>query len=147
MMTRRASFVRIKLICNILFVHIRVMENDSITEKIIGVCFDVQNELGTGFVEKVYENALRVALESEGFKLDQQIAVKVHFREVIVGEFVADLIVDNSIVIELKAVKQLLPEHQAQLINYLKATKIERGLLVNFASSRLEVKRGEFRNT
>ncbi len=119
------------------------MENDSLTEKIIGVCFEVHNELGNGFVEKVYENALRVALCQAGFRVDQQVSVDVQFRGVTVGEHYADLIVNESIVIELKAVRRLQPEHQAQLINYLKATGISRGLLVNFATTRLEVKRGD----
>ena len=120
------------------------MENDSLTERIIGIGFDVHNELGNGFVEKVYENALRIALEQEGFKVAQQTPIQVHFRGIVVGEFFADLLVNNSIILELKAVKTLLPEHQAQLINYLKATRTSKGLLINFASSRLQVKRGSF---
>ena len=118
------------------------MENDSITERIIGICFEVHNELGNGYVEKVYENALRVALEEEGFQVKQQVSMAVWFRGVAVGEFFADLLVDNSIVIELKAVKRLQPEHQAQLINYLKTSGMTRGLLLNFGTTRLEVKRG-----
>lgn len=117
------------------------MEKDSLTEKIIGVCFDVHNELGVGFVEKVYENALRVALQEAGFHVEQQVAIVVRFRDVEVGEYFADLFVNGSVIIELKAVKRLQPEHQAQVINYLKASRIKKGLLVNFAASRLELKR------
>ena len=117
------------------------MENDSLTEKIIGVCFDVHNELGPGFVEKVYENALRVALNQEGFDVDQQHLVEVRFRNVVVGEYFADLVINDTVIIELKAVKSLLPEHQAQLINYLKASRMSKGPLANFATSRLQLKR------
>ena len=120
------------------------MENDSVTERIIGICFDVHNELGNGYVEKVYENALRIALEEEGFSVEQQVPIAVRFRNVVVGEFTADLLIEDAIVLELKAVKRLLPEHQAQLINYLKGTGKERGLLLNFGSTRLEIKRGTY---
>lgn len=122
------------------------MENDSLTQKIIGVCFAVHNELGAGFIEKVYENALRIALEQEGLIVRQQKPIIVHFRGQVVGEYLADLIVNDCVLIELKAVKRLSPEHQSQLINYLKATDIETGLLINFATPRIEVKRGESRN-
>lgn len=122
------------------------MENDSLTQKIIGVCFAVHNELGAGFIEKVYENALRIALEQEGLIVRQQKPIIVHFRGQVVGEYLADLIVNDCVLIELKAVKRLSPEHQSQLINYLKATDIETGLLINFATPRIEVKHGESRN-
>lgn len=117
------------------------MENDTLTEKIIGICFNVHNELGAGFVEKVYENALRIALKQAGFEVQQQVPVEVSFRGIVVGEFYADLVIDHSLIMELKATKKLLPEHQAQLINYLRASKIDKGLLVNFAATRLELKR------
>ncbi|MGY8694059.1 MAG: GxxExxY protein [Verrucomicrobiia bacterium] len=120
------------------------MENDSITERIIRICFDVHNELGNGYVEKIYENSLRVALEQDGFNVAQQTPIEVQFRGIVVGEFFADLLVDNSIILELKAMKGLLPEHQAQLINYLKATKMSKGLLINFGVSKLQIKRGFF---
>ncbi|MEC7906816.1 MAG: GxxExxY protein [Verrucomicrobiota bacterium] len=122
------------------------MENDSLTQKVIGVCFEVHNELGAGFNEKVNENALRIAFEQEGLNVRQQEPILVHFRGQVVGEYLADLIVNGSVLIELKAVKRLLPEHQSQLINYLKATDIEIGLLINFATPRFDVKRGESRN-
>lgn len=122
------------------------MENDSLTQKIIGLRFEVHNELGAGFIEKVYENALRIAFEQEGLNVRHQEPILVHFRGQVVGEYIADLIVNGSVLIELKAVKRHLPEHQSQLINYLKATDIEIGLLINFATPRLDVRRGESRN-
>ena len=89
------------------------MENDSLTERIIGICFDAHNELGAGFIEKVYENSLRLALEQVGLNVSQQELILVYFRDQVVGEYMADLIVNGSVLIELKTVKQLLPEHQA----------------------------------
>ena len=110
------------------------------------MCFEVHNKLGAGFIEKVYENALRIAFEQEGLNVRQQEPILVHFRGQAVGEYLADLIVNGSVLIDLKAVKRFLPQHQSQLINYLVATDIEIGLLINFATPRLDAKRGKSRN-
>ena len=114
---------------------------EELTQQVIAACFDVINELGTGFLESVYEKALLVVLRQRGISATAQVPLKVWFRGETVGEFFADILVENKLIIELKAVKTLLPEHQAQVINYLKATGIDVGLLVNFGSPKLEVKR------
>ncbi|NQU05444.1 MAG: GxxExxY protein [Calditrichaeota bacterium] len=111
------------------------------THKIIGCCFEVINELGAGFIESVYEKALFIALQEKGLHAEEQVPLNVFFRKHNVGHFIADIIVEKVVLLELKAVKKLLPEHQAQVINYLKATGLEVGLLINFGSAKLEYKR------
>jgi GxxExxY protein len=117
------------------------MKHEEITQAIIGCAFEVINELGSGFLESVYEEALLLALTQKGFSVKSQHPVKVIFRGQSVGEFFADLFVDGKVIVELKAVKAIAPEHQAQTINYLKATGIEVGLLINFGTPKLEYKR------
>lgn len=112
-----------------------------ITERIIETCYEVANELGAGFLESVYEKALLVALREKGIDAASQVPMAVSFRGQNVGEFFADIIVESKIVVEVKAVKRLLPEHSAQVINYLKATGMEVGLLVNFGGPKVEIKR------
>ena len=113
----------------------------TITEAIIGCAFDVINELGIGFLESVYEKSLAIALQERRFQVQCQKPIQVRFRNRIVGEFYADLLVEGKVIVELKAVKAIAPEHQAQIINYLKATGIEVGLLINFGSPKIEYKR------
>lgn len=103
-----------------------------ITDKIIRAYYTVYNQLGYGFLEKVYENALIIELRKEGLFVERQKPISVYYDNIIVGEYYADLVVDNSVILELKAAEGLIPEHEAQLLNYLKATKIEVGLLLNF---------------
>jgi GxxExxY protein len=117
------------------------LKHGRITQDVIGCAFEVINELGAGFLESVYENALLLALRQKGLSVTAQHPVKVMFRNECVGEFFADLIVEGKVLIELKAVKAIAPEHQAQIINYLNATGIEVGLLINFGSPKLEFKR------
>ncbi len=117
------------------------MGDSDLTGQIIGACFEVANELGHGFLEGVYESALVVALRDRGVRAERQVPLKVHFRGVIVGEFFADMVVEGQILVELKSVDCLVPEHQAQLINYLTATGYDIGLLVNFGKPKLEYKR------
>ncbi len=112
-----------------------------ITQAIIGCAFEIINELGIGFIESVYEKSLAIALQEKGFQVQRQQPVQVYFRNRVVGEFYADLLVEGNVIVELKAVKAIAPEHQAQIINYLKATGIEVGLLINFGSPKLEYKR------
>jgi GxxExxY protein len=112
-----------------------------LTEKIIEACFEVMTELGSGFLESVYEKSLLIALSQKGFAAESQVPLKVKFRGVVVGEYFADILVNETIVVELKTVKALLPEHQAQVINYLRATGKEVGLLINFGTPKLEVRR------
>lgn len=116
-------------------------EVNSITEKIIGCAYTVSNSLGIGFVEKVYENAMVVALQKAGLQVDQQYPIKVSFEGVIVGEFYADLFVERKVLVELKAVSMLNQEHTAQALNYLRATGADVCLLLNFAKPKIEIKR------
>ena len=115
------------------------------TNKIINCFYKVYNILGYGFLEKVYENALKMELENNGFSVEAQKPIKVLYLEKIVGEYFADLVVDNKIIIELKANEVLIPENEAQLVNYLKATEFEVGLLLNFGK-KPEIKRKIFSN-
>lgn len=111
------------------------------TGSIIGVCYEVSNELGAGFLESVYQKALVLALIQKGFDVVEQPPLEVRFRGVVVGRFYPDLIVNNKVILELKAVNELIPEHTAQLINYLKATGYDTGLLVNFGRPKVECRR------
>ena len=112
-----------------------------LTEIIIQNAFEVMNELGAGFLEKIYENALVRLLRDKGLNVEQQTGIDVQFRGQTVGQYQADLLVDGKVLVELKAVKNLLPEHQAQTINYLKATGTPVGLLINFGNPKLQIKR------
>ena len=119
----------------------RIMLHDDLTSKILEASFEVSRELGSGFLESVYEKALMVALRQKDLNVAAQVPLQVKFRGFIVGEFYADLLVDDKVLLELKAVSRILPEHKAQMINYLKATGIEVGLLLNFGNSKLEYNR------
>ena len=121
------------------------MLHSEITEKIIKAFFKVYNTLGYGFLEKVYENALIIELKKIGFHISQQYNIKVYYDGKIVGDYFADIIVDNNVIVELKAAEGLREEHQTQLINYLKATDKEVGLLLNFGKTP-EFKRAIFTN-
>lgn len=114
---------------------------EDLTGKILEACFEVSNELGVGFLESVYEKALLIALRQKGLSVENQVALKVNFRGITIGDFYADLLVENKIIIELKAVNALLNEHFAQILNYLKATEKEVGFIVNFGKSKLEYRR------
>jgi len=117
----------------------------SLTESIICCFYTVYNSLGYGFLEKVYENALAIELKSRDILVAQQFPIAVYYAGQIVGEYFSDLMVEDKILIEIKAVRSLLPEHEAQLLNYLRATDIEVGLLLNFGSDP-EVRRKAFDN-
>jgi len=119
----------------------RETTNDDPTGRILGACFEVSNELGHGFTEVVHQNSLLMALSSRGLAAEAQVPLKVRFRDVVVGEFVADIIVEKQVIVELKVVDCLLTQHQAQLINYLKATGLPVGLLINFGQPRVQYKR------
>ncbi len=117
------------------------LKHEAITRAVIGCAFEVINELGAGFLESVYENALLMALRQKGLNAVGQSPAHVMFRGECVGEFYADILVEEKVIVELKAVKAIAPEHQAQIINYLNATGIEVGLLINFGNPKLEYKR------
>ena len=111
--------------------------------KILDACYEVCHELGSGFGESVYENALALALKQKGLRVENQVPLVIRFRGVIVGELCADLLVEDRILIELKCVNYFSDEHFDQINNYLKATETEIGLLVNFGNPRLEFRKFE----
>ena len=124
----------------------RGLKHRTLTEKIIGVFFDVYNELGHGFLESVYEKSLALVLAESGISVCCQIEIPVWFRGQKVGNFTADMLVENAVLLELKAVRALDSIHEAQLLNYLRATDIEVGLLLNFGL-KPEFKRMAFDNS
>jgi GxxExxY protein len=110
-----------------------ILKHSEITDKILHAFYKVvYPQLGYGFLEKVYENALAIALATMGLKVQQQAKITVYFQDQAVGEYFADLVVEGVVIVELKAVSRLLAEHEAQLLNYLRATPYEVGLLLNF---------------
>jgi len=118
---------------------------EELTESIIKIFYKVYNKLGYGFLEKVYENAMMKELEREDIPAVSQSAIKVVYEEEIIGEYFADILVDNKVIVEIKAAKSLAIENEAQLLNYLKATEIEVGLLLNFGP-KPDLKRKVFDN-
>jgi hypothetical protein len=106
--------------------------HSDITDLILKAYYNVFNKLGYGFLEKVYENAMLIELKKLGLTCEKQKPIKVFYDEVQVGEYFADIVVNECIIIELKAIETLCPEHEAQLVNYLKATEMEVGVLLNF---------------
>ncbi|WP_428666200.1 GxxExxY protein [Runella sp.] len=120
-------------------------KHNELTEQIIKVFYDVYNELGFGFLEKVYQNALYLELKNRGFKVEVQKQIKVHFKGYEVGEYYSDLIVNDVIILELKAAEVIVEVFENQLVNYLRATTIEVGLLLNFGK-RPELRRKLFDN-
>jgi GxxExxY protein len=110
-------------------------KHDEITQRIIGVFYDAYNELGKGFLESVYREAMRLALTQAGLKVESEVSTPVEFRGVVIGIFSADLVVNEAVLIELKAGDTLTREHDSQTLNYLRATAIEVALLMNFGSS------------
>jgi len=117
-----------------------------LTEKIIRIFYKVYNKLGYGFLEKIYENALMIEFRKEDIPACPQFPIKVFYEHEMIGEYYADVIVDNKVILEIKATSGLAKEHEAQLLNYLKATDIEVGLLLNFGPQP-EVKRKAFDNS
>ncbi len=115
-----------------------------ITEQVIGAAFEVYRALGYGFLEKVYQRAMQVELCQRGFKADIESSIDVHYKGVVVGEYRADLFVNDAVIIELKVAKNYMPEDEPQLLNELKATGIKVGLLVNFGRTKVEFKRMVF---
>lgn len=110
------------------------MKEEHLTRQIIGAFFRVYNRLGYGFLEKVYERALAIELREKGLRVVCQKPVKVFYEGRMVGDYFADLVVEDSVIVELKAAETLHPAHEAQLVNYLRATEIEVGLLLNFGT-------------
>jgi GxxExxY protein len=117
------------------------MDINEITYAINGAVFEVNRVLGPGFLEKVYENALLTELRSLGLKADSQVPIKVCYKDEVVGEYTADILVEEKVILELKTVERLDKIHEAQLLNYLRATGIQVGILVNFKHAKAEIKR------
>jgi GxxExxY protein len=116
------------------------MDINQITYAINGAIFEVNRVLGPGFLEKVYENALLVELKKRGLEAESQAPIKVVYKEETVGEYFADILVEGTIIVELKTVETLDKVHEAQLLNYLKATGMQVGLLVNFKNPKAQIK-------
>ena len=119
------------------------MKHRDLTEKIIRSAYNVYNALGKGFLEKVYENALTIELKEKGINVIQQAPIKILYKNKIVGDYIADLLIEDKVIVELKAIKELAKIHEVQLVNYLAATKIEVGLVLNFGEN-FELKRKIF---
>lgn len=117
------------------------MKHEELTEKIIGVFYEVYRTLGCGFLEKVYENAMAFEFERRGIKFGKQVPVEVCYKGRIAGDYIADFIVEGKVIVEVKAVRELCGINEAQLLNYLKGTGIEVGLLFNFSGKEPEFKR------
>ncbi len=117
------------------------VEYKKLTEKIIGCAYRVYNKLGFGFLESVYEKCMMIELRKEGMKAESQQAIVVRYDDAVVGEFVADIVVEDTIIVELKSVRRMALSHEIQLVNYLVATGRDVGLLLNFGQNKVEVKR------
>lgn len=117
--------------------------HSELTGRVIGCAYDVYNKLGYGFLEKVYKNALCIELDRIGIKAVQEVPLAVKFDGIVVGEYFADIIVEEKVILEIKAVSQLVKAHEVQLVNYLKATGVKVGLLINFGE-RIQVVRRVF---
>jgi GxxExxY protein len=117
------------------------VEDDQLTERIIGCAFTVANSLGIGFLEKLYENALAIELREQGLNISRQRPISVRYRDIIVGEYTPDLLVQDRILVELKVVKALNDQHIAQCTNYLRAANKRLCLLMNFGLPRIEIRR------
>jgi len=107
-------------------------KHSELTDAILNAFYLVYNTLGYGFLEKVYKNALAHELRKRGYQVAQEAAISIHYDDILVGEYYADLLVNQLVILELKAVETIAPEHEAQVLNYLKATEIEIGLILNF---------------
>lgn len=118
-----------------------MLQEEELTYRIRGCVYEVYRQLGHGFLEKVYERALLKELSAKGLRARSQVPIKVHYKTEIIGEYFADIVVENRVIIETKAQPNLGNEHDAQLMNYLRATNIHVGLLINFAYPKATVKR------
>ena len=125
------------------------MEHEELTHKIIGCAYTVYKKLGFGFLESVYRKAMVIELTKSGLQVEEEKSMKVYYDSEVVGNFSADLFVEDTVVVELKSVQNMVKDHEVQLVNYLKALTKEIGLLINFGPSGVEVKRKykEFKNT
>ena len=117
------------------------MQYEEMTEQIIGCAYLVYNKMGFGFLESVYEKCMEIELKKARLAVKSQEPIKVFYEGETVGEFVADLVVEDTVIVELKSVRRVVKAHETQLVNYLVATKIDVGLILNFGDRKVEVKR------
>lgn len=117
------------------------MRFEGLTDQIIGCAYKVHNVMGFGFIESVYEKCLMIELHKAGLSAEDQKNIRVYYNDHVVGEYKADIVVENAVICELKSVTQLVKAHEVQLVNYLTATGKDVGLLINFGPNRVEVKR------
>lgn len=122
------------------------LKHNEVTDKIINAFFQVYNVLGYGFLEKVYENALIIELNKLGLNAVAQHPIRVLYDNTVVGEYYADILVENAVILEIKSAKAIIAEHEAQLLNYLKATRLEVGFILNFGP-KAEFSRKAFDNS
>mgnify|MGYP002749911231 CR=1 FL=1 len=119
----------------------KFMEYEELTEKIIGCAYSVYNKMGFGFLESVYEKCLLIEFRKEGLNVEAQKPITIFYDGEIVGEFVVDMLVEDTVIVELKSVKQIAKVHEAQLVNYLVATGKPVGLIINFGEYKVEIRR------
>jgi len=119
----------------------RAMEHRGLTETVIGCAYRVYNRMGFGFLESVYEKCLMIELRKAGIHAEGQKPIEVHYEGEVVGEFIADVLVDDRVIVELKSVRRIIKAHEVQLVNYLVATGKEVGLILNFGETKVEVRR------
>ena len=117
------------------------MEHEDLTKKIIGCAYQVYNRMGFGYLESVYEKCLLIELKKAGLDADPQKSITVTYENEVVGEFIADVIVNNTVIVELKSVKNIAEAHEMQLVNYLVATRKPIGLILNFGECKVDVRR------
>lgn len=118
-----------------------MMKYKDLTERIIGCAYRVHNKMGFGFLESVYEKCLLIELKRAGLQAEAQRSITVYYEDEVVGEFVADVIVEDAIILELKSVRRVVKAHEVQLVNYLTATRKDVGLIINFTERKVEIKR------
>lgn len=117
------------------------MQHEGLTKQIVGCAYRVYNTMGFGFLESVYEKCMMIELKKAGLKVESQHPITVYYEDEVVGEFVADLVVEEEVIVELKSVRRIVQAHEVQLVNYLVATRTDVGLLLNFGEQKVEVKR------
>ena len=117
------------------------MDHGELTEKIIGCDYHVYNKIGFGFLESVYEKCMLIELRKQDITAESQKPITVYYESEVVGEFVADIIVNDTVILELKSVREIIKAHEVQLVNYLSATGKPVGLIINFGENKVEIKR------
>jgi GxxExxY protein len=120
---------------------VQAMEHSELTEKVIGWAYRVYNRTGFGFLESVYEKCLMIELRKAGIRAESQKAIKVYYEGEVVGDFITDVLIDDTVIVELKSVRRIIQTHEVQLVNYLVATGKDVGLILNFGERTADVKR------